>query len=372
MSYQNNNKYEDIIKNIYLKIKKLPLAYDGNKKKLLNWIAPSLINELQEYDTILDGFSGTGIISSILSQTGHTVYSNDIFYSAYALTTTLNQNPGEIINEKEIQWLSSHRCIDGIIFDSNEIFNDINDDIHIKYPGILTQNESTWIKYLNKKIEKLSLYKQLIAHCAIRGISTIIPFNSANGSKKFQYRINQKDKYGQRCLGFYYNSSYEIEYIKWFEKYVEAFNQIVIDFSSRRVKDAITYQDDIFNIINSGIQFDAAYFDPPYGRKNRISYEKMYSFQEELLEHSIQPHAIFTNPEDHRKNFINLLKICENIPRLIFSYDNKSWNDIEDICLICKSFGRTINIISKEHCHGKIPMTSHNSPVIENLIVSDK
>lgn len=331
-----------------------------------------LIQELQNADIILDGFSGTGIISALLSQTGHKIYANDIFYSAYALTTTLNQNPGEIITEEELQWLSSHRCIDGVIFDSGEVFDDIDDDINIKYQGILTKNESIWIKYLNSKIQKLSPYKQLIAHCAVRGISTIVPFSTANGTKKFQYRINQKDKYGQRCLGFYYNSSYEIEYIKWFQNYVKTFNQVVIDFSSRRIDDAIVYRDNIFNILNSGIRFDAAYFDPPYGRKNRVSYEKMYAFQEDLLGYPIQTHSIFTEPYEHGKNFIKLLELCDDIPKLVFSYDSKSWKNIDDICLICKSFGRTINVISKDHCHGKIPMASHNNPVIENLIIANK
>jgi len=200
---------------MYLKLKKLPIAYNGSKKKIFRWIAPLLIQELQDADIILDGFSGTGIISAFLAMNGHKVYANDILYSAYILTSTLCQNPGEIIAETDLSLLSSHRCINGLIFDNDQVYNNLTNSIQQQYPGILTINESAWIEYLNSKIASIPLYQQFIAHCAIRGISTIVPFNTANGTKKFQNRIKQKDKYGQRCLGFYYNSSYEIEYIKW-------------------------------------------------------------------------------------------------------------------------------------------------------------
>lgn len=357
---------------MYLIMKNLPLAYDGNKKKIFKWISSLLVQELQDAEVIFDGFSGTGIISAFLALNNYQVFSNDIFHSAYALTTTLSQNPGEIILDNELEWLSSHRCIDGIVFDENEIF-EYENEIHKKYSGVLTLNEANWLKHLNVKLQKLSPYKQLIAHCAIRGISTIVPFNTANGSKKFQYRIKQKDKYGQRCLGFYYNSSYEIEYIKWFKNYVEAFNKAVLYFAENRKFDAIVYRNDIFKLLeNNTVKFDAAYFDPPYGRKHRIGYEDMYSFQEQLLEAEPIDHAIFTNPESHRRNFNKLLQYCDDIPKLIFSYDSKSWTSLDEICLICKRFGRTINILSTAHCHGKIAMPSHKTPVYENLIIASK
>ena len=363
----NNEK----IREVYLKMKKLPLAFDGNKKKIFNWIMPLLVQELQDADIILDGFSGTGIISAFLAMHNHQIYACDMLYSAHALTTTLSQNPGENISDEELNALASHRCIDGVVFDHDgEI--DVHSDVYNEYPGIFTKNEALWLAHINSKIGFASPYKQLIAHCAIRGISTIIPFSSSNGTKKFQYRIYQKDKYQQRCLGFYYNSSYEIEYIKWFKHYVMAFNDAVNYFATNRQRDAIVYHDDIFNVLERGIKFDAAYLDPPYGRKNRISYEKMYAMQERLLGADEIPHAIFSNPEDHAKNFIKLLEACHDIPKIIFSYDNNSWASINEISLICKRFGRTIDILSTEHCHGKIPMDSHNSKTAENLIIAKK
>lgn len=359
------------VKEVYLILKNLPLAFDGSKKKIFSWIAPLLTQEFEDAEIILDGFSGTGIVSAFLALNGHKVYANDILYSAYALTTTLGQNPGELLTDIEIEHLSSHRCVDQIIFDKSEIFENIG-GVHIKYPGIFTTNESMWMKHLNTKIQNLSPYKQLIAHSAMRGISTIVPFSTSNGTKKFQHRITQKDKYGQRCLGFYYNSSYEIEYIKWFSHYVNAFQKAVTYFASGRQHDATVFRGDIFDVLALGIPFDAAYFDPPYGRKNRIGYEKMYAFQEDLLEADYLEHSIFTNPEEHSTNFTRLLEACNDIPKLVFSYDNHSWATIDEIALICKRFGRTISIMSTAHIHGKIPMKSHNTQTHENLIVAKK
>ena len=362
----------EIVQEMYLRIKKLPLAYDGSKKKIFRWIAPLLIQEFENADVILDGFSGTGIISAFLAQNDKQIHSVDSLYSSYILTNTLSSNPKEIIIDQELEQYSSHRCIDGLIFESDEIIN-IHSEIIGKYPQILTNNEANWIKYLNQKISHLSPYKKQIAQCAIRGISTIVPFSTSNGTKKFQNRIKQKDKYGQRCLGFYYNSSYEIEYIKWFNQYVKAFNEAVIQFSNNRKYDAIVHRDNIFNVLEKNYKtFDAAYFDPPYGQKHRIGYEKLFEFKENLLEAKPIKYDIFTNPENHSKNFIKLLEYSENIPIIIFSYDNNAWTTIDEISLICKRFGRIINIISTDHCHGKIPMPSHNKKIVENIIVAKK
>lgn len=362
----------NIIEKIYLRTKKLPLAYDGSKKKIFKWIAPQIIKNLKNADIVLDGFSGTGIISAFLSLNDYQVYATDSLYSSYILTSTLNQNPGVILSEDEINYLSSHRCIDGIVFENDVEVEDVDDYVYKTHPGILTKNEVLWLSHLNKKIQNLDLFKKQIAQCAIRGISTIIPFSTSNGTKKFQNRIKQKDKYKQRCLGFYYNSSYEIEYIKWFQKYAQAFNDSVSFFSENRKYDVKVYHDDIFNILNLNIDFDAAYLDPPYGRKNSIGYNKMYLFQENLLNAPKIDYKSFEDPINHKNNFYKLLDACSNIKTLIFSYDNNSWDSIDNICLILKKFGRIIDIISIDHCHGKIPMDSHNKKVIENIIIAIK
>ncbi len=362
----------DIIEKIYLRTKKLPLAYNGSKKKIFKWIAPQIVKNLENADIILDGFSGTGIISAFLSLNDYQVYATDSLYSSYILTSTLNSNPGIILSEDEINYLSSHRCVDNKIFEDGKIVEDVDDCIYHQFPGILTKNEVLWISHLNTKIKELDVFKKHIAQCAIRGISTIIPFSTSNGTKKFQNRITQKDKYKKRCLGFYYNSSYEIEYVKWFQKYSQAFNESVTFFSENRKFNVKSYHEDIFNILNRNIKFDAAYLDPPYGRKNSIGYNKMYSFQEKLLNASNIEYEKFETPEDHKNNFYKLLNACHDIPILIFSYDNNSWDSISNIALILKQFGRIIDIISIDHCHGKIPMDSHNKQIVENIIVAKK
>ena len=113
------------------------------------------------------------------------------------------------------------------------------------------------------------------------------------------------------------------------------------------------------------------------GQKIRNDFKSMRilankDIDDDLLEAEELQHAIFTNPEDHAQNFTKLLEASEDIPKLIFSYDNHAWTTIDEIALICKRFGRTIDIISTAHTHGKVPMESHKSEILENLIIANK
>lgn len=361
------------IEDNYLLFKNLPISYMGGKKKIFKKIAPILIEVFDETDIILDGFSGSGIISAFLSQYVKQVFSNDILYSAYALTTMLSQNPGETISIEEKNFLSKHRCVDGFIFEDDEIVDyKIDISLYKDYPGVLTKNEMIWILYLLEKSKDLSPYKKIIVDCAIRGISTIIPFNSAIGNQKLKNRIKQKDKYGDRCLGYYYNSSYEIEYVKWFHNYIDKFNDAILFLGQKRINDAICYNTDIIELLNNKKNFNAAYFDIPYGYETSISYLSRYAFQEKLLGHELPQNYLKLQGINYNDSFIHLITSCNDINRIILSYDSKSWYQIEEITNILKQYGRKkINVISIEHTHGMSGIKRANNNVNEYIIVAD-
>ena len=53
------------------------IKYAGSKLKIIPYIV-SLINELKDVNTVLDGFSGTTRVSQALAQLGYNITSNDI------------------------------------------------------------------------------------------------------------------------------------------------------------------------------------------------------------------------------------------------------------------------------------------------------
>lgn len=58
--------------------------YLGCKQRLISFIDESLKNAGVEFDTLLDGFAGTGVVGQHFAAQGKTVYSNDILFSNYA------------------------------------------------------------------------------------------------------------------------------------------------------------------------------------------------------------------------------------------------------------------------------------------------
>lgn len=72
------------------------MRYIGGKSNLLNDIHNVIIQSTANVNTIIDIFSGSGVVSSFLKQRNYNVIGNDIMYFSYVLnrgTTALNQVP---------------------------------------------------------------------------------------------------------------------------------------------------------------------------------------------------------------------------------------------------------------------------------------
>ena len=351
--------------------KVLPLSYIGGKKKMLPWLVPLLAQQIPtNTDGILDGFSGSGIVSALLTCLGRGVVSCDVLKSAYCMTVTLVQNPGEIVSDSDLAHLSSHRCVDGVVIEGDEEFRGVAEAIE----G-LTRNEAAWLEFTYRKSEALSPYRQMIAHAAIRGIGCLVPFGTTRGCSTYKHRVNQKDKYGKKCLGCYLTDSYELDVVDRYPKYVRSFNAAVEKLSDLRLSPGIAHRADVIEVLESGWAdgVEVAYYDPPYGTPSKAGYADLYGLQESILHAEEIPGATPFSAGSHSQDCERLLDASRGIKRVLISHDSHSWCDLDHMTQLLERFGRKVQVASMELSHGKIPMgEGWARKVTEYVIVADE
>ena len=351
----------------------LPISYNGGKKPIFTWLAEVLCRESVGCHSVLDGFSGTGIVSSLMAMIGKETYSCDPLQTAYCMSVTLAQNDGAILDGETLEGVCSHRSVDGIIFEGKDVISGM-DSLAGEFHGFLTRNECAWLTTANRKLMRLSPYEQMLGQCAIRAVCCLQPYGTPHGSETFGHRIKQKDRYGDGCLGHYMNSSYEIETDRWFRKYCEKFSSAVLRMSEMRTGRATCYRADLLQAMEEWgwlRNVEMAYFDPPYGRRQR-GYAVDYGLSEALLGDDPIPFSDFDTVEGHSRSFPRLLDVSSNIGKIIFSFDDKSWKDIPRIVEQIEHHGRIVRIESLPHMHGKVPNKRCRREVVENLLIAER
>jgi hypothetical protein len=271
----------------------LPITYNGSKKRLFRWLASHVVPEVQGCRVAVDAFSGSGIVSALLANSGLRVHACDALMSAYAMTVTLACNPGELLSDEHLEVVTSHRCVDGMLFDPEDGWIDGHDEIVQNFPGTFTRNEGLWVGRAKQKLDQLPIYERMVGYSALRGLTSIRPFGTPNGRSTFVHRIKQKDTYRNDCLGHYLNSSYEIEVDKWFRAYVRNFNAAVARLSGGRVGSVVAHRGDALDMLSTipMDEVDVVYCDPPYGGPGCRDYSVDYAPHEAVLGGQLLPYA---------------------------------------------------------------------------------
>ena len=89
------------------------IKYAGSKLKIIPYIV-SLINELKDVKTVLDGFSGTTRVSQALAQLGYNITSNDIsIWSDVVANCFLKSSKKDVFYQEFIDHLNNLKGYDG-------------------------------------------------------------------------------------------------------------------------------------------------------------------------------------------------------------------------------------------------------------------
>ncbi|HZK69475.1 MAG TPA: DNA adenine methylase [Paludibacter sp.] len=224
------------------------IKYAGSKLKLLPYIL-QMVGELNEVETVLDGFSGSTRVSQALAQLGYSVTSNDIsVWSEVFSTCYLIANKSDDYYQTLIDHLNGLEGVDGWFTQY--------------YGGTLTEEKKP---FQSKNTRKLDAIRLEIEHLNLPWEDKCVLLTS------LIYALDKVDN----TLGHYvaYLSSWSPRSHKDLQL------KMPIRFQTNGKNRVI--RDDIYNTVANN-QYDLVYFDPPYGSNNekmppsRVRYAAYY------------------------------------------------------------------------------------------------
>lgn len=317
---------------------RLPVTrYYGSKRRVVEKIWCALQEKHIEFDSMVDLFGGTGIVSYYMAKKGKSVVYNDILSFNCEIASALLQSPKGVFTET--QALSLLQRIPGRNYQT--IIEDYFDGIY--YPreenrliDIVVQN----IAFLNDD-ERASAYYILFQSCMIKR-----PFNIFH-RKNLNLRTGfTKANFGNKIT---WEQSFESLFVK-FAKELSEFQFAVLP----RVE--------ITNVpaLHCDRNADLIYIDTPYFTKRKsaaITYHNRYHFLEGLMHYEDIPNQINKrkvnreirfgeNPEFERKNHyvedLNTLLNRHQNSTIALSYTSAGFPSIEELCEIINQYKRQV------------------------------
>lgn len=210
------------------------IKYAGSKLKILPYIV-SLISDLQDVKTVLDGFSGTTRVSQALAQMDYCITSNDIaLWSQVFATCYLKSEKEDVFYQEILNHLNSLKGYDGWFTE--------------QYGGLLNESKKP---FQRKNTQKLDAMRDEIDKLGLSTIDTSVIVTS------LLYALDTVDN----TLG------HHVSYLSQWSK--RSYKDIVLTLPKRfpLTQHHEVIHDNIFNIIQNQY-YDIAYFDPPYGSNN--------------------------------------------------------------------------------------------------------
>ena len=320
------------------KLQKNYIRYAGNKRKIvpqiLSWISELNVN------TVLDGFSGSTVVSQALKNNEYVVGCNDIsvYSKVFADCFLLNRKPQSFF-EPYIEELNSLTGIDGW-FTSNYGGYDMN--------GSTVQKDGKKRPFQIHNTKKID---------AIRDkIDSFFPNDCIEKSVLITSLILSMDKVSN-------DMGHQVSYLKTWTK--KSYSNIILEVPNFKIDnlDHKVYQKTIFDIKDI---YDLVYVDPPYGTSNkqtptsRVRYQSYYHIWTTICLND-KPNTVgvanrrYDASSDSIKSsiseFENLdLKYVENSFKklidkfkdsyIIISYNNRSKVTIKKLL---KIFGKRVN-----------------------------
>lgn len=252
--------------NLIIDIQSFPSTrYRGSKRKLLHWIYDALKDI--EFNTVLDGFGGTGSVSYLFKAMGKEVTFNDYLKFNSIIGKSIIENSFYKLDDKD------QNAILNATDYSNTLISKYFKDIYF------LDDENQWIDNIAGSIRSLVFeaqegedFKKCIAFNALFQACLIKrPFNLFH-RKNLSLRTNDVERsFGNKV-------TWEREFEYYFKHFSSEINLSI--FNSKSV--CRVENKDIFEIENCN--FDLVYLDPPYvvnnSRKVSSDYLRSYHFLE--------------------------------------------------------------------------------------------
>lgn len=182
------NLLAEPIRNIE-QVKKFPSTrYMGSKQKLLQniWAVASQFN----FNSVLDLFSGSGVVSYMFKAQGKQVLTNDYMCFSNCLSRALIENNKTTLNEKDIKLLCDKKTVT-----DNFVFNTFKDLYFSDEDNLFIDVVRANINKLKSKMKKDIAMSALIRACLKkrpRGIFTYTGFRYDDGRKDLKLTLEEQ------------------------------------------------------------------------------------------------------------------------------------------------------------------------------------
>ncbi|MEM7108104.1 MAG: DNA adenine methylase [Bacteroidota bacterium] len=331
------------------------LRYMGSKYKLIPWLHETF--SALDFDSALDAFSGSGVVSYLLKSMDKKVYSNDFLNFSSVISKAIIENRSNQLDQDDLMVLLD------LDVDANDFIQKTFDQV------FFTKNDLVFLDKVSHNINNLPCkYKQALAYTALfrsclkkqpRGVFTI----SGN-----------LDKYndGRRDL--------RLSIREHFLEQVGIYNDIVFDNNQENS----TFNLDIFDFSQKMFGPDLVYMDPPYVPPSDDNcYIKRYHFLEglskywngeEIMENTkVKKIKKKFTPFSYRKTAVDAFDQMFNKfneSTLVLSYSSNAYPDLDTLIAIMKNHKNNVEVKIKPYkYHFGNHSTVARSKVDEYLIM---
>lgn len=352
--YSESDVFADIAINAEKDLSSISNSYRGNKRKLFKHFA-KIMHDYKICDSAnngiaLDLFSGSGYMGFLLKRMGYAVWCNDFLSSSYLNAVSLVENPGFMPTNEEISFVLNN------IYENIDIY--LQDKYKSKFTldeqkklvsficnieNILGQSVSDIISQEGRQcISKVSslgeksidvsslrsfyIYSMILCainHCVMSHCDVGGRLNKGEIIAKLDHRLNHARNKGEEM---------RFSNLKIFQK----------SFDIGRK--CLATNEDVYKVLEyeNRPNIDLVYIDPPYGGE-QSDYADMYNFFEDYLKiKSTEKPKKFVNKKEYANDFDLLLKKLPQEADWVFSYNNSSWTDIDQIIDYIKRYRSSI------------------------------
>ncbi len=325
----------------------------GSKYRLLPWIHEVL--QAIEFDTALDGFSGSGCVGYLLKTMGKEVTTNDFLNFSVMIARALVENPGKTLTDDELEKI--------LAYDPGH-----RHFIERTFSGIFFTPED--LRFLDRV--SWNLHQLDDPHRRAIGIAAMIRSCAKRQPRGVFTVAGDPDRYkdGRRDL--------RLTLHEHFVEQVEVYNQAAFD-NGRRNR---SLHGDVFAA--NPVGFDLVYLDPPYvPRSDDNCYVKRYHFLEglscyweglEILEDSrVKKIRKPYTPFSYRKSAIDAFErlfahFSQSI--IVLSYSSNGYPDLDILVNMLKRHKSSVAVHQKPHrYHFGTHGAAVRNDVMEYLIV---
>lgn len=307
---------------------KLPVTrYYGSKRRVVEKIGAALQEHHVEYDSVVDLFGGTGIVSYYMAKTGKAVVYNDILSFNCEIAKALLQSERGVFTETDA--LNLLQRVPGREYQS--IIEDSFDNIY--YP----QEENRLIDTVVQNIEliedekKASAYYILFQSCMIKR-----PFNIFH-----RRNLNLRTGFTEARFG---------NKITWEQSFESLFVKFTRELNEFQFEELPHVEITNMTALHCDRHADLVYIDTPYFREAQsasITYHNRYHFLEGLMHYNDIPNQINQekvnreirfgeNPEfEKRGNYLvelHALLARHQQSTIAMSYTSAGFPSIDELC----------------------------------------